>query len=75
VLPPRVPSARALRSSTGLPGHRRGLQVHPDGVDQGQGTHLSVSLDALDAFFEMRVEYKFTLVNQVDASKSLSYGQ
>ncbi|KAG1671685.1 hypothetical protein FOA52_007476 [Chlamydomonas sp. UWO 241] len=44
------------------------LSLHPEGTDDGAGTHLSVYLEAQDDMWKPRAEYKITAVNQADAS-------
>ncbi|KAG1670268.1 hypothetical protein FOA52_003618 [Chlamydomonas sp. UWO 241] len=50
------------------------LRVVPDDWGSDQGTHLTVFLDVMDTMWATSVEYKFTLLNQADASKSRSLG-
>ncbi|KAG1673776.1 hypothetical protein FOA52_002345 [Chlamydomonas sp. UWO 241] len=49
------------------------LRMYPEGCDDGEGTHLSVFLEAQDAMWEPTAEFKVTVVNQADASKSRSH--
>ncbi|KAG1673739.1 hypothetical protein FOA52_002308 [Chlamydomonas sp. UWO 241] len=44
----------------------------PDGI--GKGTHVSVFLEAQDVMWRPSAEYKFTLVNQANPSKSITKG-
>ncbi|KAG1656641.1 hypothetical protein FOA52_008865 [Chlamydomonas sp. UWO 241] len=50
------------------------LSVDPDGYGDAEGTHLSVFLEAQDDMWAPSAEFKFTMLNQADASKSLSMG-
>ncbi|KAG1673772.1 hypothetical protein FOA52_002341 [Chlamydomonas sp. UWO 241] len=50
------------------------LWAYPKGLGVGKDTHLSVYLEAQDAMWAPAAEYKFTLVNQADGSKSHSTG-
>ncbi|KAG1674605.1 hypothetical protein FOA52_001854 [Chlamydomonas sp. UWO 241] len=51
------------------------LRVDPSGCGDVKGTHLSVFLELQDAMWAPgSVKYKLTVVNQADASKSLSKG-
>jgi hypothetical protein len=50
--------------------------VFPQGYGAGKGTHLSVFLELQDAMWApAAVKYKLTVVNQADASKSVSLGK
>jgi hypothetical protein len=49
--------------------------VHPGGWGDGKITRLSVFLEAQDDMWVPSAEYKFTVVNQVDGTKSRSEGQ
>jgi hypothetical protein len=50
--------------------------MYPRGVGEGTGTHLSVFLEVQDGIWEPSIEFKMTLINQADASKSqVSSGQ
>ncbi|KAG1656642.1 hypothetical protein FOA52_008866 [Chlamydomonas sp. UWO 241] len=49
------------------------LRVYPGGWSAAKGTHLSVFLEAQDAMWAPSAEFKLTLVNQADASKSSSH--
>jgi hypothetical protein len=51
---------------------RRRLKVHPCGHGDGKGSHMSVFLEVEEAMWSPRAEFKITLVNQADASKSHS---
>jgi hypothetical protein len=65
------PLLTALRC--GAPDRRR-LRVYPQqGVPKG--TRLYVFLEVQDDMWEPSAEFKITLVNQADASKSHSWGQ
>ncbi|KAG1667002.1 hypothetical protein FOA52_014314 [Chlamydomonas sp. UWO 241] len=50
------------------------LEVCPNGSGIGEGTHLSVYLEARDELWELSATFNFTVVNQADASKSVSDG-
>ncbi|KAG1669260.1 hypothetical protein FOA52_003297 [Chlamydomonas sp. UWO 241] len=50
------------------------LMVDPDGSAEGNGTHLAVFLVVQDEMWEPNIEFEFTLVNQADASKSITTG-
>ncbi|KAG1679822.1 hypothetical protein FOA52_012735 [Chlamydomonas sp. UWO 241] len=50
------------------------LLVYPDGYADGQGTHLGVYLEVQDEMWQPSAEYKFTLLNQADGSKSTHSG-
>jgi hypothetical protein len=63
----------ALRDDGGF--HRRRLVVYPEGDGTAKGTHLAVFLALEDAMWTPSAKYALTLVNQADASKSVSYGQ
>ncbi|KAG1666999.1 hypothetical protein FOA52_014311 [Chlamydomonas sp. UWO 241] len=49
------------------------LRVWPKGCEDG-GTHLAAFLEAQDEMWAASATYKFTVVHQVDASKSISGG-
>ncbi|KAG1673777.1 hypothetical protein FOA52_002346 [Chlamydomonas sp. UWO 241] len=69
-----IPAAPRLTAvCRGGPGRRR-LKVYPAGDGDGVGTHLSVFLETQDDMWEPSADYKITLLNQADASKSFSYG-
>ncbi|KAG1679813.1 hypothetical protein FOA52_012725 [Chlamydomonas sp. UWO 241] len=48
------------------------LLVSPDGRGDGKGTHLSVYLEMVDEIWAPSAEFKLTLLNQADGSKSIS---
>ncbi|KAG1659958.1 hypothetical protein FOA52_010591 [Chlamydomonas sp. UWO 241] len=54
--------------------HGGRLQVYPEGCEKGKGTHLSVFIQAQDDTWGPSAEYKLTVVNQMDASKSCTHG-
>jgi hypothetical protein len=64
-----MPLLTAMRCGGG----GRRLKVYPEGA---KGTRLSVFLEAQDDMWKQpSAEFKITLVNQADASKSHSWGQ
>ncbi|KAG1679806.1 hypothetical protein FOA52_012718 [Chlamydomonas sp. UWO 241] len=48
------------------------LRAYPGGDQGGQGSHLSALLEVQDGMWNPKVEIKLTLVNQADASKSIT---
>jgi hypothetical protein len=72
---PAVPPAVliALRVLADLP--RRRLNVFPKGNGAGEGTHLTLYLEAQDTMWAPTAECTFTLINQSDASRSRTRGQ
>jgi hypothetical protein len=56
-------------------GARRLLVVNPRGFGVGKDTHLSVFLELQDTLWAPSAEYKLTLVNQADVSKSHLWGK